>query len=113
MLVSVKTSGPRIDRSTWLSAASRDKRIKAIVPMVIDTLNLPVQAKHQLEAYGKLSEQVIDYSAAGITQITTQLATDKLWAWGCLWNANGGGGANSSVLSGDRLSTFKKILAAW
>jgi hypothetical protein len=52
-------------------------------------------------------------SAAGITQITTQLATEKMWAWGCLWNANGGGGANSSVLSGDRLSTFKKILAAW
>ena len=41
------------------------------------------------------------------------LATDSLWAWGCLWNANGSGGANSSVLSGDRLATFKAILAAW
>ena len=54
--------------TTWLSAATRDKRIKAIAPMVIDTLNLPAQTKHQLEAYGKLSEQVGDYTAAGVTE---------------------------------------------
>jgi hypothetical protein len=52
-------------------------------------------------------------NASGITEITTELATDSLWAWGCLWNANGSGGANSSVLAGDRLATFKRILAAW
>jgi hypothetical protein len=52
-------------------------------------------------------------SALGITQITSQLSSDRLWAWGCLWNANGGGGAHSSVLAGDRLATFKRILAAW
>jgi hypothetical protein len=52
-------------------------------------------------------------SSLGITQITSQLASDRMWAWGCLWNANGSGGANSSVLAGDRLTTFKKILAAW
>ena len=55
--------------TTWLSAATRDKRIKAIVPMVIDTLNLPAQTKHQFEAYGKFSEQIGDYTAAGLTSL--------------------------------------------
>jgi PhoPQ-activated pathogenicity-related protein len=64
--------------TTWLSAASRDKRIKAIVPMVIDTLNVPAQAKHQLEAYGKLSEQVMDYTVGGITQMLETPAGKKL-----------------------------------
>ncbi len=54
--------------TTWLSAASRDRRIKAIAPMVIDTLNLPAQTKHQLDAYGKFSEQVEDYTVAGIAE---------------------------------------------
>ncbi len=54
--------------TTWLSAATRDKRIKAIVPMVIDTLNLPAQTKHQLEAYGKFSEQIDDYTTKGIME---------------------------------------------
>ncbi|HLJ55700.1 MAG TPA: PhoPQ-activated protein PqaA family protein, partial [Chthonomonadaceae bacterium] len=52
--------------TTWLAAATRDRRIKAIVPMVIDTLNLPAQSKHQLEAYGKFSEQIADYTTQGI-----------------------------------------------
>ena len=64
--------------TTWLTGASRDKRVKAIVPMVIDTLNVPAQAKHQLEAYGKLSEQVMDYTAAGITQMLDTPAGKRL-----------------------------------
>jgi PhoPQ-activated pathogenicity-related protein len=64
--------------TTWLTGASRDKRVKAIVPMVIDTLNVPAQAKHQLEAYGKLSEQVEDYTAAGITKMFETPAGKKL-----------------------------------
>jgi len=52
-------------------------------------------------------------SAAGITAITSKLASDSLWQWGCLWNANGGGGAHSTVLTGDRLAAFKKALASW
>jgi hypothetical protein len=52
-------------------------------------------------------------SAASLTAITTKLGSDSLWQWGCLWNANGGGGANSTVLTGDRLTAFKKVLAAW
>ncbi len=52
--------------TTWLAGASRDKRIKAIAPMVIDTLNLPKQMAHQAEAYGGFSEQIVDYTKAGI-----------------------------------------------
>jgi PhoPQ-activated pathogenicity-related protein len=54
--------------TTWLAGASRDPRIKAIAPMVIDVLNVRKQGPHQVEAYGKLSEQVGDYTAAGIPQ---------------------------------------------
>ena len=39
--------------TTWLAGASRDPRIKAIAPMVIDALNAAEQMPHQIEAYGK------------------------------------------------------------
>jgi PhoPQ-activated pathogenicity-related protein len=48
--------------TTWLAGASRDPRIKAIAPMVIDVLNVRKQTAHQRAAYGKLSEEVDDYS---------------------------------------------------
>ena len=54
--------------TTWLAGASQDPRIKAIAPMVIDILNVRKQAAHQLEAYGKPSEQVGDYTSAGIME---------------------------------------------
>jgi PhoPQ-activated pathogenicity-related protein len=41
--------------TSWLSAASGDKRVKAIAPLVIDTLDFPVQMKNQVEAFGKPS----------------------------------------------------------
>lgn len=52
--------------TTWLAGASRDRRIKAIAPMVIDVLNVRKQGPHQLEAYGKPSEQIGDYTRANI-----------------------------------------------
>src|SRR5579884_780096 len=54
--------------TTWLVGASQDKRVKAIAPMVIDTLNIPAQGPHQLAAYGNFSEQIDDYTRAGIPQ---------------------------------------------
>ncbi|HLK56003.1 MAG TPA: PhoPQ-activated protein PqaA family protein, partial [Chthonomonadaceae bacterium] len=54
--------------TTWLVGASGDPRVKAIAPMVIDTLNLPAQMPHQLKAYGKPSEQIEAYTEAGIMQ---------------------------------------------
>ncbi len=48
--------------TTWLAGASRDPRIKAIAPMVIDTLNLPAQSQYQMEYYHGGSEQIEDYT---------------------------------------------------
>jgi PhoPQ-activated pathogenicity-related protein len=60
--------------TAWLVGASRDPRVVAIAPMVIDMLNMPAQIPHQLAAYGKPSEQVSDYTNAGLIQ---QLTTPK------------------------------------
>lgn len=57
--------------TTWLAGASRDKRIVGIAPMVIDILNVAKQTTHQLEMYGKPSEQVADYTSAGFEKILT------------------------------------------
>ncbi len=54
--------------TTWLAGASKDKRIKGIVPMVIDTLNVAAQIPHQLAAYGKPSEKVQDYTSSGMQE---------------------------------------------
>src|SRR5690606_36031181 len=53
---------------TWLSAATGDSRIRAIAPMVIDVLNMPVNLKYQMESYGEYSEQIQDYVKLGIVQ---------------------------------------------
>lgn len=52
--------------TSWLAAATGDKRIVAIAPMVIDILNMPAQIPHQLAMYGKPSEMIRDYSAGGM-----------------------------------------------
>lgn len=54
--------------TTWLVGASKDPRVKGIAPMVIDTLNVAAQIPHQLAAYGKPSEQVQDYTSAGMME---------------------------------------------
>ena len=52
--------------TTWLTAASGDPRVKSITPIVIDTLNMEAQMKHQLDSYGEYSEQIKDYTEKGI-----------------------------------------------
>ena len=65
--------------TSWLTAASGDKRVKAIAPMVIDTLNFPVQVKNQLNAFGKPSEMVKDYTERNLIPIPETSAAQKLW----------------------------------
>lgn len=54
--------------TSWLTAAVGDERVKAIAPMVIDVLNMPVNLKYQLESYGEYSDQINDYVKLGIIQ---------------------------------------------
>ena len=65
--------------TSWLTAASGDPRVKAIAPMVIDTLNFPVQMRNQVSAFGKPSEMIKDYTLANLVPIPDTTEGTKLW----------------------------------
>ena len=49
-------------------------------------------------------------TAIGISHAVGRLAAEPLFAWGCVWNTNLG---FARVLTGARLTAFRKALAAW
>jgi len=53
--------------TTWLTGAN-DKRVKAIGPMVIDVLNMPVNVDYQKVVWGDYSVEINDYVQLGIAQ---------------------------------------------
>lgn len=53
--------------TTWLTGAV-DPRVKAIGPMVIDMLNMPVNINYHKVAWGDFSPQIQDYVELGIAQ---------------------------------------------
>ena len=65
--------------TSWLTAATGDTRVKAIAPMVIDTLNFPVQMRNQVAAFGKPSEMIADYTRANLVPIPDTTDGTKLW----------------------------------
>ncbi len=64
--------------TTWLTGAS-DKRVKAIAPLVIDTLNMREQMDHQLEMFGKYSDQIHDYTERGLVPVPDTPEAKHLW----------------------------------
>lgn len=60
--------------TTWLSAAADRNRVKAIIPMVYDNLNLPAQMSRQKAYWGKYSDEINDYTELNIQDA---LATEK------------------------------------
>lgn len=54
--------------TSWLTGASGDTRVKAIAPMVIDIVNMPVNLNYQLEVYDEYSEEIQDYTDLEIPQ---------------------------------------------
>jgi len=65
--------------TTWLTGAA-DRRVKAIAPMVIDTLNMQAQLPHQLKSYGKYSAMIHDYTERGLVPMPDTLRAKKLWS---------------------------------
>ncbi|MFO0929622.1 MAG: PhoPQ-activated protein PqaA family protein [Gemmataceae bacterium] len=65
--------------TTWLTAAS-DPRVKAIAPLVIDTLNMQKQLPHQLASYGAYSQMIHDYTERKLAPPPQTPAGQKLWA---------------------------------
>lgn len=51
--------------TTWLTSAV-DPRVVCLAPMVIDMLNLTEHVRLQLTSWGKMSEQIHDYTERGI-----------------------------------------------
>jgi PhoPQ-activated pathogenicity-related protein len=75
----VVTGASKRGWTTWLTAASGDKRVKAIAPIVIDTLNMPAQMKNQVNAFGKPSEMIKDYTERKLVPIPDTPEAKKLW----------------------------------
>ena len=66
--------------TTWLAAAV-DKRIAAIAPMVIDTLNMKVQLQWSEQIYGKQSTKLKDYTELNLHRKIDNEAMQKLRSW--------------------------------
>lgn len=76
----VVTGASKRGWTTWLTGAVESgKRVIAIAPMVIPTLNMRAQTRHQLEVWGEYSEQIEDYTRRGLTELFDTPIGRKLW----------------------------------
>ena len=68
--------------TTWLTAASGDKRVVAIVPTVIDNLNVREQMKYQIETWGAYSPSIGDYTERNLVRLDNPSESEfetQLW----------------------------------
>jgi PhoPQ-activated pathogenicity-related protein len=75
----VVTGGSKRGWTTWLTAVC-DPRVKAIAPMVIDTLNMQAQLPHQLKSYGRYSVMIDDYVKRDLVPMPKTARAKKLWS---------------------------------
>jgi len=64
--------------TTWLTGVV-DPRVKAIIPMVIDTLNMQKQLPHQVKSYGGYSTMIRDYTERKLAPPPKTPEGDRLW----------------------------------
>jgi len=65
--------------TAWLTAATGDKRVKAIAPLVFDSLNIAVQMDNQVKAFTKPSDMIKDYGERLLIPIPKTAAAQRLW----------------------------------
>jgi PhoPQ-activated pathogenicity-related protein len=75
----VVSGGSKRGWTTWCTAAV-DERVVAIVPFVIDVLNVPTSMRHHVEAYGFYAEAVGDYMKHNIMQRSSDPKLKDLYA---------------------------------
>lgn len=63
----VVSGGSKRGWTTWLTAAV-DGRVRGIIPMVIDVLNLPATMRHHYGAYGFFAPAIGDYAGRNLMQ---------------------------------------------
>jgi PhoPQ-activated pathogenicity-related protein len=74
----ILTGGSKRGWTTWLTGAV-DPRLKAIAPMVIDTLNMNKQMDYQKESFGAYSDMIRDYTERGLVPMPKGEEPKKLW----------------------------------
>src|SRR5262249_40523025 len=72
------SGGSKRGWTSWLTAAA-DGRVKAIAPLVIDTLSMMAQLEHQKKSFGEYSEMIHDYVERGLAPIPKTELGLKLW----------------------------------
>lgn len=65
--------------TSWLTAASGDPRVKAIAPMVIDTLNFQKQIPLHVKSFGRYSEMIHDYEERNLLPLPDTDIGRRLW----------------------------------
>lgn len=75
----VVSGGSKRGWTAWMTAVA-DERVKAIIPIVIDTLNFRKQSDLQTMSYGGPSIQVQDYTSRGLIRAEDTPETARLWA---------------------------------